>query len=73
MDQLYLLDANIDKFIVKCVIKRKGTRRNEVHVQYDDGSRERIWTYDPNKQYFEYADFIGMTKIEAVFFCDGAR
>ena len=67
---LSLLDANMDKKIAKCFINDKGRFRKEVFVIYTDGTRERIYTYDQNKYEFAHTEFIGKTKLEAVFYCD---
>lgn len=68
-----LLDVNMDKVIAKCFINNKGRNKNEIFVIYEDGSREVICTYDPNKLTFEHTEFIGHTKLDAVFYCDYRR
>ena len=68
--QEHLLDPNLYKEIAKCYIKNKSINKNEILVTYADGSRERIWTYNPSVNDFYYCDFIGKTKLEAVFYCD---
>ena len=70
MNQEHLLDPNLYKRITKCVVKKKSIHRSEILVSYEDGSKERIWTYDPSKKDFHYCDFLGKTKIESVFYCD---
>lgn len=65
-----LLDPNMDKKIVQCNIRQTGYRRNEISVTYKDQTREIIWHYNPIRFEFESDDFIGMTKLEAVFYCD---
>ena len=70
MDQWYLLDVNLYKIISKCFINNKRPDMSEVFVIYVDDTREKIWTFNPMRYDFEYHDFIGKTKIEAVFYCD---
>lgn len=70
MDQSNLLDENLYKTITKCFINAKHPTMAEVFVIYSDGSRETIWTFNPMRHEFEPRTFIGMTKIEAVFYCD---
>lgn len=70
MNQNYLLDPHLYKTISKCYIHRKRPDKNEISVMYTDGSQERVWTYNPMRYDFEYGEFLGMTKIEAVFHCD---
>lgn len=69
-DQRNLLDPNMDKKIAKCFINEKGRFTNVIHVIYEDGSRENIHTYNTNKYEFSHTEFIGKTKIDAVFYCD---
>ena len=42
----------------------------EVIVIYENGVREKIWTFNPTRYIFDYRDFVEKTKIEAVFYCD---
>ena len=70
MDQRELLDNNLYNIISKCFIKTKRQNISEVIVIYENGVREKIWTFNPNKYIFDYRDFVGKTKIEAVFYCD---
>lgn len=70
MDQRELLDANLYKVIAKCYINNKRPDVSEVHVIYADDIRENIWTFNPMRYDFDKRDFIGKTKIEAVFYCD---
>ena len=42
----------------------------EVIVIYENGVREKIWAFNPTRYIFDYRDFMGKTKIEAVFYCD---
>lgn len=42
----------------------------EVIVIYGNGVREKIWAFNPTRYIFDYRDFVGKTKIEAVFYCD---
>jgi hypothetical protein len=65
-----LIDKNLHKKIVKCYINQKSYDKNEISVIYEDGVQERLWTFNPNKQNFERGEFIGKTKIAAVFHCD---
>ena len=69
-DQSNLLDENLYKVILKCFINSSRSDRSDVHVIYTDGSRENIWAFDPSRYVFERGEFIGKTKIEAVFYCD---
>lgn len=71
MDQQDLLDVNLYKVISKCFINKKQPDKSEIFVVYVDGSRETIWTYNPIRYGFSHHEFIGKTKIEAVFYCDG--
>lgn len=34
----------------------------EVIVIYENGVREKIWTFNPTKYIFDYRDFVGKTK-----------
>lgn len=70
MDYLELVDMNLYKRIDKCFINRKDLTKAEVFAIYEDGSREVIWTFNPGKHDFESREFIGKTKIAAVFHCD---
>lgn len=65
-----LIDPNLHKLIVRCYINHKSCDRNEISVIYEDGVQERLWTFNPNKHNFERGEFIGKTKIAAVFHCD---
>jgi hypothetical protein len=71
MDQQHLVDVNLYKVISKCFIKKKRPDASEIIVVYTDGVRETIWTYNPMRYGFSHYEFIGKTKIEAVFYCDG--
>lgn len=73
MIQKELLDQNLYKIISKCFIHNKRQTLSEIVVIYIDGVRERIWSFDPTRQTFDYQEFIGKTKIEAVFYCDRKR
>lgn len=68
--QADLLDENMDKVIKSCFINEKGPSRSKVFVIYEDGSRENIFTFNPEKHFLDRTLFIGMTKLEAVFYCD---
>ena len=70
MNQDYLVDVNLYKIINACFINKKHPNIYEVFVIYTDGARETIWTYNPARYDFSYDEFIGKTKIEAVFHCD---
>lgn len=65
-----LVDENIDKVIEHCFIHEKGYHTKRIFVIYQDKTREYIWTYDSRKIDFDNRKFIGMSKIEAVFYCD---
>lgn len=65
-----LVDPNLYNIISKCCITAKRQNFAEIFVVYVNGTRERIWTFNPMRQSFDYQDFIGKTKIEAVFYCD---
>lgn len=70
MGQEYLLDENLYKTIVRCYINKKHPNVAEVFAIYADGARETIWTFNPTRYEFMHHEFIGKTKIEAVFHCD---
>lgn len=70
MDQEYLLDSNLYKIISRCFINNKRPDATEIHVIYSDDTRENIWTFNPMRYEFNHHEFIGKTKIEAVFYCD---
>jgi hypothetical protein len=70
MDQRYLLDRNLYKTISRCFINKKQSDIAEIFVIYDDGERENIWTYNPMRYDFTHHEFLGKTKIAAVFYCD---
>lgn len=70
MNQLDLLDPNLYKVISKCFINNKRPDVSEIHVIYVDDTRENIWTFNPLRHEFMSREFIGMTKIKAVFYCD---
>lgn len=70
MDQQGLIDVNLHKTISKCFINKKQPDKSEVFVVYADGTRETIWTFNPMRYSFSHYEFIGKTKIEAVFYCD---
>jgi hypothetical protein len=65
-----LLDPNMDKKIKSCFIDDGRHYTKKIFVVYEDETREYIWTYNPRDVEFNYRDFIGMTKIEAAFYCD---
>lgn len=70
MNQRDLLDKSLYKTISKCFINPKGSDVSEIFVIYADDTRERIWTFDSTIYDFDHREFIGKTKIEAVFYCD---
>ena len=70
MDQRYLLDRNLYKTIARCFINKKHPSMSEIFVVYSDDSRETIWTFNPTRYEFTHHEFLGKTKIEAVFHCD---
>ena len=70
MSQENLLDPNLYKVISKCFINKKQPDMSEIFVIYADDSRETIWTYNPMRYSFDHREFIGKTKIAAVFHCD---
>ena len=69
-DQSELLDQNLHKVISKCFINHKRPDSAEVFAIYADESRERIWTFNPTRYDFGHKEFLGKTKLEAVFHCD---
>ena len=72
-NQEELLDPHLYKKIIRCYINNKRTNLNEIVVYYDNKTSETIWSYNPSRYFFDYHDFIGKTKIEAVFYCDRKR
>ena len=72
MDQLELLDVNLYKVISKCFINKTRPDASEIFVIYADDTRETIWSFNPQRYDFDHREFIGKTKIEAVFYCDRA-
>ena len=70
MNQEHLLDPNLYKTISKCFVNKKTSDVAEIFVIYSDGARETIWTYNSMRYVFNHQEFIGKTKIEAVFYCD---
>lgn len=70
MDGRELIDNNLFNIISKCYITAKRPDISEIFVVYDNGVRERIWTFNPMRYVFDYREFIGKSKIEAVFYCD---
>lgn len=70
MEQNLLLDPNLYKVISKCFVNNKRPDLSEVFAIYSDESRERIWSFNPSRYNFDHREFIGKTKIEAVFYCD---
>ena len=70
MDQRDLLDVNLYKVISRCYINNRQPDRSEIFVIYADDTRENIWTFNPMRYEFDRQEFVGKTKIEAVFHCD---
>lgn len=70
MNQRDLVDKSLYNVISKCFINNKRPDVTEIFVIYMDGTRERIWTFNPMVYDFNHHEFIGKTKIEAVFYCD---
>lgn len=70
MDQRHLQDKNLYKAISSCFINKKNPNVSEIFVIYMDDTREIIWTFNPARYEFDHNDFLGKTKIEAVFYCD---
>lgn len=70
MTQHEFLDKNLYKVISKCFINNRNHNVSEVFAIYADDTREVIWTYNPARYTFDHREFIGKTKIEAVFYCD---
>lgn len=70
MDQQNLLDTNLHKVISRCFINKRHADASEIFVIYADDSRETIWTYNSLRYDFDHREFVGKTKIEAVFYCD---
>ena len=54
----------------RTLINTKRQNVAEVIVIYENRVREKIWTFNPTRYIFDYGDFVGKTKIEAVFYCD---
>ena len=68
-----LLDTNLYEVIIDCQLQHRKAGISEIIVRYENGVKERIWTYNSKRYAFNYLDFIGMTKLEAIFFCDRMR
>lgn len=68
-----LLDENMNKKIARCFINEVRRSVNKIHVIYEDGSRENIWTYNPYQYDFNHNVFIGMDKLQAVYYCDNKK
>lgn len=64
------MDPKLYNIIVKCFINNRRPDLSEIFVIYEDGSRERIWTFNPARHDFYHHEFVGKTKLEAVFYCD---
>ena len=69
-NQNEIIDDNLYETIIDCNIKRVSSRLAQITVMYENGVKERIWTFNYSRYNFDYIDFIGMTKIEAIFYCD---
>lgn len=61
-----LWDKNVNKAIVKCYINSKGRFKNEVSVVYEDGIREVIFGYNPNRIEYASEELLGLTKLDAM-------
>lgn len=70
MDLNEISDDNLFSVISRCFINSKRPDKSEIFVIYENGARERIWTFNPVRYDFDNRVFIGMSKIEAVFHCD---
>lgn len=70
MDVSKLADDNLYSTISKCFINNKRHDISEIFVIYENGDRERIWSFNPMKYDFDFREFIGKFKLEAVFYCD---
>lgn len=70
MDLNELSDDNLFNTISRCFINNKRPDKSEIFVIYENGARERIWTFNPARHDFDHREFIGKSKIEAVFHCD---
>lgn len=70
MDLNEISDENLFSKISRCFINNKRPDRSEIFVIYESSARERIWTFNPARYDFDNREFIGMSKIEAVFHCD---
>lgn len=64
------MDDNLYKIIARCFINQRRPDSSEIFVIYEDDTREKIWTFNPMKYDFSRRDFVGRTKIEAIFYCD---
>lgn len=64
------MDTKMHNVISRCFINNKRPDMSEIFVIYEDGSRERIWSFNPSRYIFDHREFVGKTKIEAVFYCD---
>lgn len=70
MDLNEISDENLFSIISRCFINNKRPDKSEIFVIYENSTRERIWTFNPARYDFDHREFIGMSKIEAVFHCD---
>lgn len=70
MDLNEISDDNLFSTISRCFINNKRSDKAEIFVIYENSARERIWTFNPERYDFDHREFIGMSKIEAVFHCD---
>ena len=68
-----LLDKNMDKKIKRCFINEQGRFKREIFVIYEDGSREGIHHFNPTKYDFVDSEFIGLTKLQALYRCDNRK
>lgn len=56
------------EFLNECFMNNKRQDISEIFVIYSDGSRERIWSFNPLKYDFDHKYFIGKTKNDSSFF-----
>jgi len=70
MDLNELNDDNLFSIISRCFINNKRPDATEIFVIYKNGNRERIWTFNPTRYDFDHKEFVGKSKIEAIFYCD---
>jgi hypothetical protein len=52
------------KRIIACKIE-SGRWTNEIHAEFDDGSKGKVLEYYPDEISFNEAELIGLTELEA--------